>query len=83
MNGMMQLRIKAFGVTKEILGGREIAFENEGQTVAQLRKNLISKYPALAGLKSIMIAVNNNYAEDDIILRPTDEVALIPPVSGG
>jgi molybdopterin synthase sulfur carrier subunit len=30
-----------------------------------------------------MIAVNNNYAEDDIILQATDEVALIPPVSGG
>jgi molybdopterin converting factor subunit 1 len=83
MNGMMQLKIKAFGITKEIVGGREFAFENEGQTVAQLRKNLIAKYPALSGLKSIMIAVNNNYAEDDIVLQATDEVALIPPVSGG
>jgi molybdopterin synthase sulfur carrier subunit len=83
MNGMMQLKIKAFGVTKEILGGKEIDFEIEGQTVAQLRKKLLSQYPALSGLKSIMIAVNNNYAEDDIILQATDEVALIPPVSGG
>jgi molybdopterin synthase sulfur carrier subunit len=83
MNGMMQLKIKAFGITKEILGGREVQFEIEGQTVAHLRKNLLLQYPALSGLKSIMIAVNNNYAEDDTALLPTDEVALIPPVSGG
>jgi molybdopterin synthase sulfur carrier subunit len=30
-----------------------------------------------------MIAVNNNYAKDDVALQPSDEIALIPPVSGG
>lgn len=79
----MQLRIKAFGVTKDILGNREIVIELHGQTVAQLRTKLISDYPALSGLKSLMIAVNNNYAEDNLSLQNTDEVALIPPVSGG
>jgi molybdopterin synthase sulfur carrier subunit len=79
----MQLRVKAFGVTKDILGNREIVIELQGQTVAQLRAKLIFDYPALSGLKSLMIAVNNNYAEDDLSLQNTDEVALIPPVSGG
>ena len=79
----MQLRVKAFGVTKDILGNREIVIELQGQTVAQLRAKLVSEYPALSGLKSLMIAVNNNYAEDNLPLQNTDEVALIPPVSGG
>jgi molybdopterin synthase sulfur carrier subunit len=79
----MEIKIKAFGVTKEILGAREIALALDGQTVAHLRATLITNYPALQGLKSLMIAVNNNYAEDNVTLKHTDEVALIPPVSGG
>jgi molybdopterin synthase sulfur carrier subunit len=79
----MEIKIKAFGVTKEILGAREIALALDGQTVAYLRATLITNYPALQGLKSLMIAVNNNYAEDNVTLKHTDEVALIPPVSGG
>jgi molybdopterin converting factor subunit 1 len=79
----MQLKVKAFGITKDILGNREIVIELQGQTVAQLRAKLIDDYPALSGLKSLMIAVNSNYAEDNLSLQNTDEVALIPPVSGG
>jgi len=79
----MNLKIKALGITKDILGGREIAIETKGQTVAELRQYLASKYPSLAGLKSLFIAVNNSYSEEGTILKETDEIALIPPVSGG
>ena len=79
----MDLKIKAFGITKEILGGREIVFQIKGQTVAELRSGLNEKYPALISLKSLFIAVNNTYAEEQSILTESDEVALIPPVSGG
>jgi molybdopterin synthase sulfur carrier subunit len=40
-------------------------------------------YPNLKGLKSLLIAVNNEYAEDSVELLESDEIALIPPVSGG
>lgn len=79
----MKYRIKAFGVTRDLLGAREKVIEIPGQTVADLRVQLISTYPELAGLKSLMIAVNNEYAEDSTELRESDEIALIPPVSGG
>ena len=40
--------------------------------------------PVLAGISpSLSIAVNEEYATDERILKPGDEVALIPPVSGG
>ncbi|RYF62770.1 MAG: MoaD/ThiS family protein, partial [Cytophagaceae bacterium] len=39
--------------------------------------------PALTGVKSILVAVNSEYAEPDTLLNPSDEIALIPPVSGG
>lgn len=80
---MNRYRIKAFGITKDLLGGRETFIEIKGQTVADLRTALNEKYPELLGLKSLFIAVNNDYAEDDILLSDNDEIALIPPVSGG
>jgi sulfur-carrier protein len=81
--GRKKYKIKAFGVTREILGGRETIVEVAGQTVADLRNELLKNYPPLTSLRSLMIAVNNTYAEDSQILIDADEIALIPPVSGG
>lgn len=79
----MKFKIKAFGVTKDFLGGKETVIEIKGQTVADLRTTLNERYPQLLGLRSLYIAVNSDYAEEDRILKATDEIALIPPVSGG
>jgi sulfur-carrier protein len=80
---MMKYKLKAFGITREIIGQREMTFEGDVQTVAALRTELEKKYPALSSLKSLFIAVNNEYAEESQPIRQTDEIALIPPVSGG
>ena len=78
----MKIQIKAFGMAREILGGTtEIDFE--GITVKDLRDELHARYPDLKSLASIMVAVNQQYAPDDIHLSTTDEIVLIPPVSGG
>jgi molybdopterin synthase sulfur carrier subunit len=37
----------------------------------------------LIGLRSLYIAVNSDYADENLILNGADEIALIPPVSGG
>ena len=75
--------IKAFGVTKDILGARETVVNLDGNTVGSLRKSLRSRYPTLAEIRSLMIAVNSVYAHDDQSIEESDEIALIPPVSGG
>jgi sulfur-carrier protein len=80
---MAKYVIKTFGITKDIVGAREAVVEFEGNTVASLRKALKNRYPSLVGIKSLMIAVNNAYAEDDQAIGESDEIALIPPVSGG
>jgi sulfur-carrier protein len=80
---MNKYTIKAFGVTKDILAGKEIAFEMTGKTVGELRAELNGRYPKLIGLRSLYIAVNNNYADEAKVIVETDEIALIPPVSGG
>ena len=53
-------------------------------TVADLRARLAAQMPALASLlASSAIAVNREIADDSVALRENDEIALIPPVSGG
>lgn len=80
---MKKYHIKAFGITKEILGAKEKVIEANIDTVAGLREHLVVSYPELKGLRSLFIAVNNNYADDADQLKESDEIALIPPVSGG
>jgi len=80
----MKCRIKAFGVSKEIVGGKLLELElPEGYRVSELKQELLQRFPQFADLKSLYIALNNEYALDDTILRDNDEIALIPPVSGG
>lgn len=80
---MMAYRIKAFGIARDILGGRDLTFEIDGQTVGDLRQALLQQFPALRELRSLLIAVNNSYAPDSQTLSEHDEIAIIPPVSGG
>ncbi len=56
----------------------------DGCTVVDLRRRLAMDYPALASLlERSALAVANDYAEESRVLLANDEVALLPPVSGG
>ncbi len=82
-DNMSKYRLKAFGITKEIIGRRDVEFEGSIQTVADLRAALKDRYPELGTLRSLLIAINSEYAGDDQTISENDEIALIPPVSGG
>ncbi|MGB5369435.1 MAG: MoaD/ThiS family protein [Flavobacteriaceae bacterium] len=80
------MEILLFGIAKDIVGKSKIHFEaGEARptSVEQLRQRLKSSYPDLGRLSSIAVAVNSEYAEDDQVLQQGDEIAIIPPVSGG
>lgn len=80
----MTLQIHAFGIARDILGGRIVAFEAPSAlTVGELKQRLLEQYPAFGALTSLLIAVNAEYGADDVALSEQDEIALIPPVSGG
>lgn len=80
----MKIKILAFGITKDILGTSEKELEvQEGLNVLQLKEMLEKEFPPLVKLKSYFIAVNEEYAEDNQMITSTDEIAIIPPVSGG
>jgi len=80
----MYLKILCFGIAKEITGGAVFDFEMEtGTNVGALKQKLLAHFPAFRALSSIAIAVNSAYASDDLPIQEQDEIALIPPVSGG
>lgn len=80
----MKIRLLAFGAAREIVG-HSVSQQDiiDGASVAYLLAELKIRYPDLSRLRSLTIAVNGTYAAPDVILSETDEVALIPPVSGG
>lgn len=81
---MITIKLLCFGITKEMLGAFEKSVElKEAITVGAFRSSLEAEFPALKKLNSLRIAVNEEYADDSLIINHKDEVVLIPPVSGG
>ncbi|WP_374949323.1 MoaD/ThiS family protein [Mucilaginibacter sp.] len=80
----MEIKILAFGIAKDIFGA---AFVNlplpDNADTALLKTALENRYPKLKQLASYMVAVNNEYAADGLTINESDEIAIIPPVSGG
>lgn len=80
----MKIKILAFGIAKDIFGGSSVNLELANDaTVYNLQYLLEQKYPRLKQLASYMVAVNNEYALPGDSLHERDEIAIIPPVSGG
>lgn len=79
------MKIKLFGITREIVGESQLELpkEEKVETVAELKHWLFEQYPGLENLSSLAVAVDHAYAENDTRLFIGQEVALIPPVSGG
>ena len=78
----MRVRVLYFGVLKEVCGGEREELElPEGASVADLLSVYRGRYAG--GWDSIAVAVNQEYARAGDVLKDGDEVALLPPVSGG
>ncbi|MBI5215048.1 MAG: molybdopterin converting factor subunit 1 [Ignavibacteriae bacterium] len=81
----MNIQVKFFAVTRDIVGASQktIALPEQA-TTNDLLEHLIHCYPKFAEWKPfIRIAVNHEYIIQERVLSEQDEVALIPPVSGG
>ena len=81
----MNVRVKLFAVAKQTAGADAVELQvAEGATVADVRDALVTRLPALAAVRRhLMFAVNADYAADAKVVGSNDEVACIPPVSGG
>ncbi|MCI0583763.1 MAG: MoaD family protein [Chloroflexi bacterium] len=81
----IRIRIRLFAMQRELAGAREVAVElPAGATVETAWAALVDRHPVLApGRASLRFAVNGEYAGPETPLVAGDEVAMIPPVSGG
>jgi MoaE-MoaD fusion protein len=81
----VRIRVRLFAIQRELAGTREVALElPDGATVADAWRQLAALHPALEpGRASVRFARNGAYADESTALSDGDEVAMIPPVSGG
>jgi molybdopterin converting factor subunit 1 len=89
----MRVKVLYFGVLRDVFGAADETTElDDDATVADLLRNLRGRTSNNAMAepnvderlwRSIAVAVNREYASTSIVLREGDEVALLPPVSGG
>jgi molybdopterin converting factor subunit 1 len=78
------MTIRFFASAADIVGSSQLARPASLRTVGELRAWLMEHYPQAKSLwVKCLIAVDQAYASDDHVLLPTEEVAIIPPVSGG
>ena len=78
------MKILCFGIAKELTGSSELDVHSADiSNVQALRTFLLHKFPEFGKYKKYMIAVNQEYAGDERSLQESDEIAIIPPVSGG
>ena len=81
----MLVSLRLFARLRDLSGKSELLLEiPEGSDARSLWNGLSLEYPALAPYTgSISCAVNEEYAKLDTPLKDGDEVAFLPPVSGG
>lgn len=77
------MRVLLFGIMKDIAAAHTLTPDVAFPTVGDLKQWLMQQYPGMQQLRSVMIAVNKAYATDYTPLSPGDEIAIIPPLSGG
>ncbi|GIW09958.1 MAG: molybdopterin synthase sulfur carrier subunit [Dehalococcoidia bacterium] len=81
----MQVVVRLFASARDAVGTATLTLElPEGTTAGALFEQLVASYPALGRLARVArLAVNGAYAPAEMVLAPGDEVAVLPPVSGG
>ena len=81
----VEVEVRYFAMIREIVGrATERHSLVEGMTAGELFDRVVSEHPRLERIKPVtMLMVNRAYVEAGHLLRDGDEVAFIPPVSGG
>jgi molybdopterin synthase sulfur carrier subunit len=78
---MMDFEVRLFGNLRD-LASSDTAIIEQCSDIHELKKKLDSKYPQFRNA-SFAVAVNHQVVRDDHKINPGDEIALLPPFSGG
>jgi molybdopterin converting factor subunit 1 len=80
----MKIVVKYFAGLRDITGKESEILEIQGITrVSELLSYLMKRYPELKKASDIIVARNRAFVEEEAEVSENDEIALLPPVSGG
>ena len=81
------ITVKLFASAADAAGEREVHLEAAaGLSLKGLLDDLAARFPGLSPLlapRKLLVSLNQEFADEDAVLRDGDEVALLPPFSGG
>jgi len=79
------VKVLFFGAARDAAGAEEVVIATDfPASVVTVKEAVFSKFDRVSLFaKSLMIAVNREYATDSTLINDMDEVAFLPPVSGG
>ena len=80
----MLLKIRLFGIVRESLNTHLLELKLDGPILSDdLVGILKNKYEIFNKLSHFMLAVNETYCTENVAIQESDDLAIIPPVSGG
>lgn len=75
-------KVLFFAHLRDAVGEEFLRLDASGKTVAELKAELSERYD-LPRMETVMTAINEEFASNDEVIQDGDEIAFIPPVSGG
>lgn len=81
----MKVKLKSFAFFRQALGASDMQYEiRDGASAKDLLDDIIRKHPGLEKSRDhVVVTVNRKAVHLDAVLHEGDEVAVLPPVSGG
>jgi len=75
-------KVLFFAHLRDAVGEEYLKVDASGKTVAELKADLAARYD-LPKMETVMTAINEEFASNDEVIKDGDDIAFIPPVSGG
>lgn len=81
----MKVRARFFGLYRELVGSNQTELEiDDNSNLAKFKQKLLTVFPQLSKFKEVMLlAVNSEYGTSEQKIKDGDEIAVLPPLSGG